>query len=79
MVNTARRHFDWNVLVTSKRSDNRGPVGKLNHVLRVRREETLQDGYTAIEDGSAFSTSFGMHKHLVVLHEVGVNTLDVRI
>lgn len=78
MVNTARGHFDWKVLVTTEWSDDLRSISKLNHILRVWREEALQNGNGAIEDRCAFSASFGMYKHLVVLHEVSMNALNIR-
>jgi hypothetical protein len=78
MVDAVWGHLNWNVLVTTEWSDDFRSISKLDHVLRVRREEALQNGYTAIEDRSAFSSSLGVHKHLVVLHKVGVDTLNVR-
>jgi hypothetical protein len=78
MVNTARGHLDWKVLVTTEWSDDLRPVSKLNHILRVWWEEALQNGDAAIEDRCAFPTSFGVYKHLVVLYEVGMDALNIR-
>jgi hypothetical protein len=77
-INTAGGHFDWNVLITPQWSDNLRPVSKLDQVIWTWREEALQDGYGTIKDRSAFPASLGMHNHLIVLHEVSMDALDVR-
>jgi hypothetical protein len=78
MVDAGWSHLDWNVLITTEWSNDRSPVSKLDHVLRVRREKALQDRYATIKDRSTFPASLGVHKDLVVLHEVGTDALNVR-
>lgn len=50
----------------------------MDQVAGIWREEALQDGYGTIKDCSAFPTSLGMDKHLIILHEVSADALDVR-
>jgi hypothetical protein len=77
-IKATRSHFDWNVLVTTEWSDNLRPVSKLDQVVWSWRKEALQNSYGTIKDRSAFTASLGMHNHLIVLHEVSMDALDVR-
>jgi len=78
MIYAAWGHFDWNILIATEWGDDCRPVSKLDHVLRAWREESLQNSYAAVENRSAFSARLCVHKYLVVLHEVGMDALNVR-
>ncbi len=66
------------VLVTPERSNNSGVVSKDDFIVGGRREEALKEGDGRVENNSAFYASLNSDFDLTVVHEVAVDSLDVR-
>jgi hypothetical protein len=65
-------------LVTSERSNNSGVVSKDNFIVGGRREEALKEGDGRVENNGAFYAGLNSDFDLIVVHEVAVDSLNVR-
>jgi len=65
-------------LVTAERSNNSGVISKDDFIVGGRREEALKEGDGRVENNGAFYASLNSDFDLTVVHEVAVDSLDVR-